>query len=92
MCSEVMGVVCSKEEEVVRKKSDEEEAIKKFVEQLLEKESINMSWMPDEVEKEFYCRTLQLVLAAMKTMLESVSVLNHTVSLKMEPQKDQDVK
>lgn len=66
-----------------------EEQIKKFVEDLLTDENVNIEYLPDWVERKLYINIFNILLGLLKKTVKSTSIkfIGHQIYLDMKPQK-----
>lgn len=63
------------------------DAIAKFVDDLLKDDNINLTLVPDSIEKRVYMRLFVMVLSGIKEGLEEVhlDIMGHRITLHIEP-------
>ena len=64
-----------------------DEAVKKFVEQLMNDPNININGFPDYIERKVYENIVTIVMGIVDQVLSSteVRILNHTISFTVTP-------
>ena len=67
--------------------SAEDEAILRFVQEQLENARVNVSFIPDKMEKQIYINIIKIILANLQHLADTVriEVLNHVITLRIEP-------
>jgi hypothetical protein len=67
--------------------SAEEEAIQRFVKTLLANPKINLSFVPDKMERDVYESVLQSLLESLKVVAGStrIELLNHVITFQVTP-------
>lgn len=65
----------------------EEEAIMRFVNAQLENAKVNMSFIPDKMEKQIYVNIIRIILANLQSLTDTIriEILNHVITLRIEP-------
>lgn len=61
--------------------------VEEFVEKLMKDEEINISWLPDMVEKQIYINVFNMILKILSDSFNytSVSIINHKLKVKLSP-------
>lgn len=64
-----------------------EENIKKFIDELLKNEDINMKYLPDSAEKELYVKMFLLFMNVLSESLKrtDINFLNHKIEIIVKP-------
>jgi hypothetical protein len=70
-------------------KNVSEENIKKFIDELLKNEEINMRYLPDSAEKELYVKVFLLFMNVLSESLKKTDInfLNHKLEITIKPIK-----
>jgi len=67
--------------------SAKEEAIMRFINAQLENAKVNVSFIPDKMEKQIYVNIIRILLANLQSLTETVriEIMNHVITLRIEP-------
>jgi len=65
----------------------EDQAIEAFVMAQLKNADINISYLPDSIEKQIYINLIKIIIGNLHQITDSVRIelLNHVITLKIEP-------
>jgi hypothetical protein len=69
--------------------TEEKQIIKNYVKRLLENETINNSFIPDEIEQVLYEQVLEILVSKLKNFLKTtnVEILDHEIQFSIIPKK-----
>lgn len=65
----------------------EDQAIEAFVMAQLKDADVNMTYLPDGIEKQIYINLIKIIIGNLHQITDSVriEILNHVITLKIEP-------
>ena len=77
------------EKKIIINENVSEENIKKFIDELLKNDDINMKYFPDGVEKEMYVKVFLLFMNVLSESLKKTDInfLNHKIEITIKPNK-----
>lgn len=69
-----------------------EENIESFVNEMIQNDQINISYLPDSFEKKIYKDILTIIMALVEQIIESTKInfMGHAITLNLEPQKKKE--
>jgi hypothetical protein len=81
-----MGNITSRGKKIL---SPQEKAIEAFVEAQIQNADINITCIPDGIEKEIYINLIKILLGNLHQITQSVriEILNHVITLHIEPKE-----